>query len=288
MRDGKGMRDGAGAGFGPEAEATERPLLVAPLASAADPEALLVDVDGFEGPLDLLLALARSQRVDLRRVSILQLAEQYLAFVAAARRLRIELAADYLVMAAWLAWLKSRLLLPPPDAEEGPDAETLAAELAWRLERLEAMRAAGARLMARDQLGRERFGRGEIEAVETRREVVWTATLSDLLQAYARVKTKESYEPLHLKRPPVMALEDAVKRLSGLIGAAMDWTELSAWLPAEWLGAPERRRSALASCFAASLELVKRGEAELRQEETFGPLRLRARPGPSRRETADA
>ncbi|MFN3261833.1 MAG: segregation and condensation protein A [Pikeienuella sp.] len=270
MRD---QKTGTAADF----ETPARSLLTAPHARGEAPEALLVDVDGFEGPLDLLLALARSQRVDLRRVSILQLAEQYLAFVAAARRLRIELAADYLVMAAWLAWLKSRLLLPPPDPEEGQSAEDMAAELAWRLERLEAMRNVGARLMARDQLGRDRFARGEIEAVETRREVVWTATLADLLKAYARVKTKESYEPLHFKRPPVYALDEAVKRLSGLVGCAMDWTELSAWLPAEWLGAPERRRSAAASCFAASLELVKRGEAELRQDEAFGPLRLRAR-----------
>ena len=270
------MRDQK-AGTAADFEAPEAALLTAPHARGEAPEALLVDVDGFEGPLDLLLALARSQRVDLRRVSILQLAEQYLAFVAAARRLRIELAADYLVMAAWLAWLKSRLLLPPPDPEEGQSAEEMAAELAWRLERLEAMRNVGARLMARDQLGRDRFARGEIEAVETRRDVVWTATLSDLLKAYARVKTKESYEPLHFKRPPVYALEEAVKRLSALIGGATDWTELSAWLPAEWLGAPERRRSAAASCFAASLELVKRGEADLRQDEAFGPLRLRAR-----------
>lgn len=270
MRD---QKTGTAADF----EAPPPSLLTAPHARGEAPEALLVDVDGFEGPLDLLLALARSQRVDLRRVSILQLAEQYLAFVAAARRLRIELAADYLVMAAWLAWLKSRLLLPPPDPEEGQSAEDMAAELAWRLERLEAMRSVGARLMARDQLGRDRFARGEVEAVETRRDVVWTATLADLLKAYARVKTKESYEPLHFKRPPVYALEDAVKRLSMLVGGAMDWTELSAWLPAEWLGAPERRRSAAASCFAASLELVKRGEAEIRQDEAFGPLRLRAR-----------
>ena len=270
MRD---QKTGTAADF----EAPAPSLLTAPHARSEAPEALLVDVDGFEGPLDLLLALARSQRVDLRRVSILQLAEQYLAFVAAARRLRIELAADYLVMAAWLAWLKSRLLLPPPDPEEGQSAEDMAAELAWRLERLEAMRNVGARLMARDQLGRDRFARGEIQAVETRRDVVWTATLADLLKAYARVKTKESYEPLHLNRPPVYALEEAVKRLSALVGGSMDWTELSAWLPAEWLGAPERRRSAAASCFAASLELVKRGEAEIRQDEAFGPLRLRAR-----------
>lgn len=242
-----------------------------------DAEALLVDVEGFEGPLDLLLTLARGQKVDLRRVSILQLAEQYLAFVSAARKLRIELAADYLVMAAWLAYLKSRLLLPPPEVEEGPSAEELAAMLAFRLERLEAMRTAGARLMARDQLGREVFARGEIETVSVKREVEWTASLSDLLSAYARVKTRESYEPLHLRRAPVYALEDAVKRLSELVGTAIDWTTLMAWLPEEWSGAPERRKSALASHFAATLELVKRGDADIRQDDLFGPILLRAR-----------
>lgn len=259
-------------------EPAEDPLFVAPGADAGNPEALLVDVDGFEGPLDVLLTLARGQKVDLRRVSILGLAEQYLAFVSAARKLRIELAADYLVMAAWLAFLKSRLLLPPPDEEEGPSAEELAERLAFQLERLEAMRGACARLMARDQLGRERFARGEEEALTVKREVEWSASLSELLQAYARVKTRGSYEPLHMRRAPVYALEDAVKRLAELIGAAMDWETLASYLPAEWRGAPDRRRSALASHFAATLELVKRGDAEIRQDDAFGPIMLRARP----------
>ncbi|MFV0474696.1 MAG: segregation and condensation protein A, partial [Pikeienuella sp.] len=252
------MRDDRGHDPKLRPEEREGQLFTPPVAAAANPAALLVDVDGFEGPLDLLLTLARGQKVDLRRISILQLAEQYLAFVAAARKLRIELAADYLVMAAWLAFLKSRLLLPPPEAEEGPSAEELAARLAFQLERLEAMRNAAARLMARDQLGREVFARGEVEAPTVRREVEWTATLSDLLAAYARVKTKADYEPLHLRRAPVYALDEAVKRLSDLIGEALDWTALSSWLPRDWYGAPERRRSALASHFAATLELVKR------------------------------
>lgn len=257
-----------------EAGAPEARLRAAP----ADPETLLVDVAGFEGPLDLLLTLARRQKVDLRRVSILALAEQFLGFVAAARRGRIELAADYLVMAAWLAWLKSRLLLPPPHGDDGgPSAEELAARLAWRLERLEAMRNAGARLMGRDRLGRDVFPRGEIETAERRTRTVWTASLSDLLAAYARVKTKESYEPLHLRRAPVYALDEAARRLRALLGAGPDWEELSAFLPLEWLSTPERRRSATASAFAAALELVKHGAAELRQDEAFGPIRLRAR-----------
>ena len=256
---------------------TQDNLFVAPGASEADPEALLIDVDGFEGPLDVLLTLARGQKVDLRRISILQLAEQYLAFVAAARRLRIELAADYLVMAAWLAYLKSRLLLPPPDDEEGPSAEELAARLAFQLERLEAMREAGAKLMARDRLGRESFARGEVEALSIKKSVEWTASLSDLLQAYAQVKTRDDYQPLHMRRAPVFALDDAVRRLSEILGTEMEWTTLARYLPRDWLGAPDRKRSALASHFAATLELVKRGDAELRQDDVFGPLMIRGR-----------
>ena len=159
-------------------------------------EAMVVDLEGFEGPLDLLLMLARSQKLDLRRISILKLAEQYLRFVEAAKRLRIELAADYLVMAAWLAFLKSRLLLPPDPAEEGPSADEMAAHLALQLARLEAMRDAAARLMARDQLGRDVFARGEEEIVTTRRRTLWTASLIELMRAYARIRTKDDFRPL--------------------------------------------------------------------------------------------
>ncbi|RMF33968.1 MAG: segregation/condensation protein A [Alphaproteobacteria bacterium] len=238
--------------------------------------ALLVDVDGFEGPLDLLLTLARSQKVDLRRVSILGLAEQYLEFVAAARELRIELAADYLVMAAWLAWLKSRLLLPPDPEAEGPSGEELAAHLAFQLERLEAMRRAAARLMGRDRLGREVFARGMTETVTLRRKVSYEATLLDLLRAYARVKTREDYTPLQVTQRPVLSMEQALERLRGLIGQTLDWTVLQAFLPEGWRVEPERRRSAIAATFAAMLELVKGGEAEIRQEAVFAPLMLRA------------
>ncbi|MEM7525641.1 MAG: ScpA family protein [Pseudomonadota bacterium] len=280
MRDDKAALDAEAVALRtPSTAPAQDNLFVAPGAAAVDPEALLIDVDGFEGPLDVLLTLARGQKVDLRRVSILQLAEQYLAFVSAARKLRIELAADYLVMAAWLAFLKSRLLLPPPDTEDGPSAEELAARLAFQLERLEAMRTAGARLMARDQLGREVFGRGEVESLTIKREVEWTASLADLLQAYSRVKTKESYEPLHMRRAPVFALDQAVRRLADLIGASIEWTTLSAYLPGEWRSTPDRRRSALASHFAATLELVKRGDAELRQDDLFGPIYLRGKAG---------
>ena len=238
-------------------------------------EALVVDVDGFEGPLDLLLALARSQKVDLRRISILRLAEQYLGFVEAAKRLRIELAADYLVMAAWLAYLKSRLLLPPDPADEGPSGDELAAHLAFQLQRLEAMRDAAARLMARDQLGRDVFARGEEQRVAREVKVVWSSSLLELMRAYARIKTRDDFTPLHLGRGPVYTMEQALERMRGLIGNAIDWVELAAWLPDDWRGAPERRRSATAASFAAALELVKAGRLRMRQEAAFQPIWLR-------------
>jgi segregation and condensation protein A len=244
-------------------------------------EALVVDVGGYEGPLDLLLALSRAQKVDLRRVSILRLAEQYLAFVAAAKRLRIELAADYLVMAAWLAYLKSRLLLPPDPAEPGPSADELAAHLAFQLERLEAMRAAAARLMARDRLGRDVFARGAPEAPTCATRVERRAGLVDLLRAYARIKTREEFRPLHLARGQVFTMEAALERLRGLIAGAMDWTELAAFLPGDWTDDPARLRSATAASFAAALELAKAGRLELRQEAAFRPIFLRARGAPT-------
>lgn len=239
-------------------------------------EALVVDVEGFEGPLDLLLVLARTQKVDLRKVSILGLAEQYLGFVNAAKRLRIELAADYLVMAAWLAFLKSRLLLPPDPKDEGPTGDELAAHLAYQLERLAAMRKAAAQLMARDQKGRDFFVRGAVEDVETVRKTEWDASLLDLLQAYARVKTREDFTPLHLaKRDAVLTMEEALERLRAIIPGAVDWATLASFLPEGWQLDPKKRRSALASSFAASLEMAKRGEIELRQDGTFAPVYIR-------------
>ncbi len=240
-------------------------------------EALLVDVDGYEGPLDLLLMLARSQKVDLRKVSILGLAEQYLGFVEAAKRLRIELAADYLVMAAWLAYLKSRLLLPPDPAEEGPSGDELAAHLAFQLQRLEAMRDVAARLMGRDRLGREVFARGEVERVSREVRIEHTADILDLMRGYARIRTREDFEPLHLRRGPVYTMEAALERMRGLIGAALDWTSLAAWLPADWLDDPKKRRSATAASFAAALELAKSGQLSLRQDGAFEPIYVRQR-----------
>lgn len=241
-------------------------------------EALIVDVDGFEGPLDLLLMLSRSQKVDLRRVSVLQLAEQYLAFVGRAQALRIELAADYLVMAAWLAFLKSRLLLPPDPTEEGPTGEELAMHLAWQLERLSAMREAAARLMARDQKGRDFFVRGLPEDVTRLRSVSYTATLLDLMQAYARIRTRDEFRPYAMDRDHVFTMEQALDRMRGLIGFAGGWTDLVSYLPEGWGADPVRRRSATAATFAASLELAKQGQIEIRQAETFAPISIRRKP----------
>ena len=236
---------------------------------------MIVDVDGFEGPLDLLLTLSRTQKVDLRKISVLQLARQYLEFVEKAKVLRIELAADYLVMAAWLAFLKSRLLLPPDPAEEGPSGEELAAHLAFQLERLQAMRDAAARLMARDRLGRDFFARGVPQTVERTRKISYSATLLDLMQAYARIRTRDEFRPYVMDRDAVFTMEQALDRMRGLIGFGGDWTDLSSYLPEGWSSNPQRRRSATASTFAATLELVKEGALEIRQSDLFAPIQLR-------------
>ncbi|RKF17064.1 segregation/condensation protein A [Roseovarius spongiae] len=238
-------------------------------------EALIVDVDGFEGPLDLLLTLSRTQKVDLRKISILHLAQQYLAFVEKARALRIELAADYLVMAAWLAFLKSRLLLPPDPEEEGPSGEELAAHLAFQLERLQAMRDAAARLMGRDRLGRDFFARGVPEEITRTRRITYTATLLDLMQGYARIRTRDEFRPYAMDRDSIWSLEQALERMRGLIGFAGTWTDISTYLPDGFGHDPARRRSATASTFAATLELAKEGRIELRQADTFAPIQLR-------------
>ena len=242
-------------------------------------EALIVDVDGFEGPLDLLLTLSRTQKVDLRKISVLQLAEQYLLFVNKASALRIELAADYLVMAAWLAYLKSRLLLPPDPTDDGPSAEDLAAHLAFQLERLQAMREAAAQLMARDQKGRNFFARGLPEDVTRRKKISYSATLMDLMQAYARIRTRDDFRPFTMDRNNVFTMEEALERLRGLLGYVGQWTDLTSWLPPGWDASPERRRSATAVHFAAVLEMTKAGQLEIRQGETFSQIQIRKRDG---------
>lgn len=253
---------------------SEDPVSVADRLAA---EALIVDVDGFEGPLDVLLTLSRTQKVDLRKISVLALAQQYLAFVEKARALRIELAADYLVMAAWLAFLKSRLLLPPDPDDEGPSGEELAAHLAFQLERLQAMRDAAARLMARDQLGRDFFKRGQGEDVTRIRTVTYSATLLDLMQGYARIRTRDEFRPFVMDRDAVFTMEQALERMRPLIGFAGTWTDMETYLPDGWDVDPMRRRSATAATFAASLELVKEGHMEIKQSETFAPIHLRKR-----------
>ncbi len=241
----------------------------------AETNSLLIDVDGFEGPLDVLLTLARAQKVDLRQVSILQLAEQYLAFVAEARKLRLELAADYLVTAAWLAYLKSRLLLPVEEkAEDEVDADEMAARLAFQLQRLEAMRKAAAALFGRDQLGRDVFARGLPETVIVEKRIDWKCSLIDLLGSYAKINSKGSYRPLHVERAKAYAMEEALTRLRSVIGETPNWTRLEMFLPQDWRNS-QMTRSAIASTFAASLELAREGQISLRQTEVFGPIYLR-------------
>ena len=240
-------------------------------------EALIVDVDGFEGPLDVLLSLSRTQKVDLRKISVLELARQYLSFVESAKVLRIELAADYLVMAAWLAFLKSRLLLPPEPGEEGPSGEELAAHLAFQLERLQAMRDTAARLMAQDQLGRDFFARGQAEDITRIKTVTYSATLLDLMQGYARIRTRDDFRPFVLDRESVFTMEEALERMRGLIGFTGSWTDMLSYLPDGWHSDPVKRRSATAATFAAALQLVKEGKLEVRQSETYAPIQLRSR-----------
>ena len=240
-------------------------------------ETLIIDVDGYEGPLDLLLTLSRTQKVDLRKISVLDLAIQYLMFIERATALRIELAADYLVMAAWLAFLKSRLLLPPDPKEDGPSGDELAAHLAYQLERLQAMRDCAAKLMARDRLGKDRFVRGLPEDVSRRRNVIYTANLLDLMQGYARIRTKDDFRPFVLDRDAVITMEQALTRMRGLIGFTGDWTDIISYLPEDWLNDPQKRKSATASTFAASLELAKEGNIEIRQGELYAPIEIRKR-----------
>ncbi len=239
-----------------------------------DPATLTLDIDGWEGPLDLLLALARSQKVDLRQISILALVEQYLEFVDTAAALKLELAADYLVMAAWLAYLKSALLLPrDPEQESSPDE--MALRLQHRLERLSAMREAGARLMARDRVGRDVFRRDAPEGLRTVRKAAWEADLYDLIAAYGRISARTRPVMHIVADREVMTLEVALDRVAALIGAAVDWATIETFLPP---GSGRWRRSALASSFLAALELAKQGRVELRQQAPFAPLYLKAAP----------
>ncbi len=238
-----------------------------------DGDELNLSLDGWEGPLDLLLSLARAQKVDLAQISILDLVEQYLAYLAGARELKLEIAADYLVMAAWLAYLKSCLLLPK-DPEADPSPEEIALRLQMRLQRLDAMREAGARLLGRDRTGRDVFQRGSPEGLRLVRKSAWQVSAFDLFAAYGAVKAR-TQPPMHVVHArAVMTLEEAIERVSAMIGAVIEWTRLEAFLPQT--DDPQLRKSALASSFLAALELARRGRLELDQEEAFAPLRLKA------------
>ena len=247
----------------------------------AGPE-LVIDVDGFEGPLDLLLHLARNQKVDLSRISVLALAEQYLVFIEKARALKLELAADYLVMAAWLAFLKSRLLIPKPPRDDEQSGEEMAAILQFRLKRLEAMRDAAARLINRNRLGRDVFARGNPEAVIVDRKSEYAASLYDLLTAYASQRQRQAISRVQIARRAVWSLKDARAVLERLVGAVSDWTALDRFL-IDYLASPEERKTAIASTFVASLEMVREGALDIRQDEAYAPVFLRPRAIPRMR-----
>ena len=231
----------------------------------------VVDLDGYDGPIDVLLKLAREQRVDLTRISILALADQYLEFVRRSSRLRLEPAADYLVMAAWLAYLKSKLLLPEPEDEEEPSAAEMAAALRHRLQRLEAMKQAGRKLLTLPRLGQERFARGEPERLKRVTRSRHDATLYDLLRAYGEIRGRARVSVLQMPASDFFSVEQAMNRLRDLLGETPGWRSLAAFLPADLRGGLVWR-SAIAATFAASLELCREGKLRVRQDQSFGPI----------------
>jgi len=237
---------------------------------------LVLDLDGFEGPIDLLLSLSRDQKVDITKISILALAEQYLAFISRAQQVRLELAADYLVMAAWLAYLKSRLLLPDDHSEEQPTGQQMAEALAFQLQRLESMQEAGQRLFQRPILGRDVFAIGAPEGVEVINDAAFEPSLYELMRCYGAIRSRNTDTMLHIAPQELFSVEQAVERLRQLLGDIPDWADLSAFLPKDLKGSLIMR-SALASTFAATLELVRQGQAELRQDGAFNPIYIRAR-----------
>ena len=240
--------------------------------------AMIVDVDGFEGPLDLLLMLARQQKVDLTKISILALADQYLSFIEAARQLRLELAADYLVMAAWLAYLKSRLLLPESEPGDGPSAEDMALALANRLRRLEAIRDVATRMMERPQLNRDIFPRGLPEPIEEVKKPEWSATLYDLLSSYATQRSRSALSRVRFKQRTVWSLAEARSALERLIGQSADWSRIDQFL-ISYVVEPALAATVFASSFASALEMVREGYAEIHQKGSFAPIYMRKRVG---------
>jgi len=270
MSDNEQELDLQGAGFDPSGDGFDDGY------ETASAHQLVLNLEGFEGPLDLLLLLARAQKVDLTQIAILPLVEQYLDFIAEARRLKLEVAADYLVMAAWLAYLKSRLLLPDEADDDEPSAEEMAMRLQLQLQRLNAMRDCGARLMGRDRMGRDTFARGNPEPVIVHKKAAYDVTLYELLKAYAQQRTRNTVVALHIPVRPVYTLDEALHRLSKMLGEMPDWTILQAFLPSH-LDDPRMVRSAIASMFVAGLELAREGKAEIQQTETFGPIFMRGK-----------
>ncbi len=255
-----------------EAAAGDSEEWTGPAAPSNSDAALYLELDGWEGPLDLLLDLARRQKVDLKSISILALVDQYIEYIERAEALKLEIAADYLVMAAWLAYLKSAMLLPKEEQED-PSPEELALRLQLRLERLNAMRDAGARLMARDRVGRDVFVRGAPEGLKIERKNQWQCDWFQLVRAYGQVKLRTEPVVHMVAERPVMTLDSAISRVSAMLGVSVDWMEIRSFMPVD--ADPRLKRSALASSFLAALELARMGKAELRQEETYGPLHLR-------------
>jgi segregation and condensation protein A len=240
-----------------------------------DADALILELDGFEGPLDLLLTLARSQKVDLTKLSILRLAEQYLEYIEAARALRLEVAADYLVMAAWLAYLKSKLLLPEKEQpDDGPSGQELAAQLAFRLKRLEAMREALTSLMGRKRLGIDLFARGMPEGIRVLRSSIYQASIFDLLKAYAEQRQRNAVTEVKWGAREVWSIKQARERLAALLGGEPDWAALDKFLD-EYKPSPMLNRTVTASSFGATLELAREGYLEIKQNQPFGPLYLK-------------
>ena len=257
-------------------EPFDAPVRSEPRADEALVDALIVNIDGFEGPLDVLLELARTQKVDLRKISVLALVEQYLAFIEAARLRDLDLAADYLVMAAWLAYLKTKLLLPASEVEgDEPTADEMAARLAFQLRRLEAMRKAADALMNSPQLGVNVFPRGAPEGLTVRRTPDWQATTFDLLQAYARQRVAAIDRTYVVAAPKVFTIEEARARIERMLGSIPDWTTLESVLPPRGVDAPAA--SVIASAFNAALEYAKNGKLDLRQLAHFEPIYVRRR-----------
>lgn len=242
----------------------------------SEEERLIVDIEGFEGPLDVLLALSRTQKVDLKQISILDLVKQYLEFVTQARELRLELAADYLVMAAWLAYLKSRLLLPEEDSDDELSAEEMAARLTYQLARLNAIRERAAILMSRNQIGRDVFARGAPEPVIVTRHHTYDLSMYELLKAYAEHKTREAVADIRILKRSVYTLDQAIGRLGDMLGLAIDWTDLEQFMPDD-IEDEQLKKSVKASMFTATLEMAKVGKADIVQKQTFGPLFIRGK-----------